>query len=353
MEQIEEENAMWKSDEARYLSAAFSLLRSRFITHRPFFLAHAITYACNSRCRTCTYWKMSHRKKEDLSTEEVFRLLDEAYDFGFRGYYVFGGEPTLREDIGEIVDYAKRKGFLTTMNTNGSLLGAKAELLRNVDFFFVSLDYFNRYHDFIRGRRGSFDEVMEGIRRIGAVGNSKVILVTTISTLNLSAIKPMAEFARDLGVKISFNSVEPTVHSSFEEGRSTSPVVDYGLTQDQLQLFYSLLLRLKREGYPLMESDYVLKHFVERRGWTCHFPRMFTYVSADKKIFSCTYDHTYDLKHGSLSEYFSSRLFLDHVSRAEECNRCVRTCVRGYCYTYDLIPRHLLSLASEGKTLLL
>jgi molybdenum cofactor biosynthesis enzyme MoaA len=73
---------------------------------------------------------MSKRTVEDLSTEAVFRLLDEAYDCGMRGYYLFGGEPTIRKDIGRVVDYAKAKGFVTTMNTNGSLLAEKAESLK-------------------------------------------------------------------------------------------------------------------------------------------------------------------------------------------------------------------------------
>jgi MoaA/NifB/PqqE/SkfB family radical SAM enzyme len=349
---LEEENNRGISDGGRFFGAALSLLKSRLLTHKPFFLAHAITYACNSRCRTCTYWKMSNRKKEDLSTKGVFKLLDEAYDFGMRGYYIFGGEPTVREDIGRIVDYAKAKGFLTTMNTNGSLLAAKAESLRNVDFIFVSLDYFNAHHDFIRGRRGSFDEVIKGVKRIRKVGNTKVVLVTTISALNFDAIEPMAKLARDLGVGISYNSVEPTVRSSFEEGRTTSPVQDYGLTEMQLQAFYNSLLRLKRERYPLMETEHVLKHFVEHRRWACQFPKMFVYVSADKKIFSCTYDHTYDLNNGSFGDYFSSQLYSDHVAKAEGCNVCIRTCVRGYCYTYVLNPLHLMNLIGDAKILL-
>jgi MoaA/NifB/PqqE/SkfB family radical SAM enzyme len=338
-------------DEARFFGAALSLLRSK-LTHKPFFLAHAITYACNSRCKTCTYWQMSKRKTEDLTTKGVFGLLDEAYDFGMRGYYLFGGEPTLREDIGRIVDYATDKGFLTTMNTNGSLLSAKAESLHNIDFLFVSLDYFNSYHDFIRGRRGSFAEVIDGIEKIRSVGNTRVVLVTTISSLNFDAIEPMARLARDLHVGISFNSVEPTVKSSFEEGRTISPVTDYGLTETQLQVFYDSLLKLKNEGYPLMETKHVLKHFVTRKSWVCDFPKMFVYVSADKKIFSCTYCHTYDLDEGSFGEYFSSKLFRDHVGRAEKCNACIRTCVRGYTYTYDLNPIHLVNLIGDAEILL-
>ena len=335
----------------RYFDAALSLLKSR-LNHKPFFLAHAITYACNSKCKTCTYWQMSNRKEEDLTTRQVFRLLDDAYDYGMRGYYLFGGEPTVRKDIGEVINYAKRKGFLTTINTNGSLLASKAETLHNIDVAFVSLDYFNNYHDFIRGRPGAFKEVMEGIEKIRKTGHTRVVLVTTISSLNFDAIEPMAKLARDLHVGISYNSVEPTVKSGFEDGRSQSPVEDYGLTKIQLQTFYVKLLKLKREGYPLMETEYVLKHFVEGKSWKCDFPKMFVYVSADNKIFSCSYDHTYDLNKGSFEDYFSSKLFKEHVARAEKCNVCIRTCVRGYVYTYELNPLHMFNLLGDAKILL-
>ena len=341
-----------KSHTSRFFDTFLSMFKSRLFTQRPFFLAHAITYACNSRCKTCTYWQMSNRINDDLSTQGVFSLLDEAYDAGMRGYYLFGGEPIIRMDIGKVVDYAKDKGFLTTMNTNASLLTAKAEELRNLDFVFVSLDYFNDYHDSIRGRRGSFNEVMKGIEKIREVGNTRVTLVTTISTLNLDAIEPMAKLARDLKVGISYNSVEPTVQSGFEKGRTESPVQNFGLSKMQLQAFYDSLMRLKIEGYPLMETEYVLKHFVKGKPWTCQFPKMFVYVSADKKIFSCTYDHTYDLKRGSFEDYFSSRLYRDHVAKAQKCNVCVRTCVRGYSYGYDLKPLNFINLLGDARILL-
>ncbi len=348
---FEKQNNRETSTGARYLGAALSLLKSK-LSGTPFFLAHAITYACNSQCKTCTYWQMTNRKQEDMQTEEVYKLLDEAYACGMRGYYLFGGEPTVRNDIGAVVDYAKNTGFLTTMNTNGSLLATKAQELRNLDVAFVSLDYFNDYHDFIRGKPGSFKEVIEGIDEIRKAGHTRVVLVTTISSLNFDAIEPMARLARDLHVGISFNSVEPTVKSSFEAGRSESPVMDYGLTKAQLQTFYVKLLQLKREGYPLMETELVLRHFVEGRSWKCDFPKMFVYVSADKKIFNCTYDHTYDLKEGSFNDYFKSNLFKQHVARAEKCNICVRTCVRGYIYTYNLNPLHALNLVGDAKILL-
>ena len=364
-----------KHDRDRYLDIFLSMLKSKFFTHTPFFLAHAITYGCNSRCKTCTYWQLSKRINEDLSTEEVFHLIDEAYDCGMRGYYLFGGEPTIRADIGKVVDYAKAKGFLITMNTNGSLLGPKALELRNLDVAFVSLDYFDDYHDYIRGRKGAFREVIEGIERIREVGNTRVTLVTTISSLNFDAMEPMAKLARDLHVGISYNAVEPTVQSGSDERRIEAPLKQYGLSKEQFNQFYKTLLELKRQGYPLMETEYLLKHFTEGRRWVCQFPKMFVYVSADKKIFSCTYDHPYkvnekelvtqvkddfictydhmfDLKGGSLREYFASDLYKNYVVKAEKCNMCVRTCVRGYSYTYDLKPLNFVKLLSDGAILL-
>ena len=338
------------SDRRRFAGAFWSMVRSRFGTGRPFFLAHAVTFGCYSKCQTCSYWKLTPRMKEDLSTEECFALLDEAWAAGMRGYYLFGGEPLVRKDVGALVDYAKHKGYLTTMNTNGSLLGAKAPSLTGLDFAFVSLDYFNDYHDVIRGRRGNFHEVLHGIDRLREVAKTKVTLVTTISTLNFDAMEPMARLAQELGVSISYNSVEPTLDFGLTDSER-SPNFQLGLSREQLQRFYETLLRLKQAGYPLLETEYVLRDFVEGRPWTCEFPKMFVYVSPNKQIYSCDYRYGYDLRHGSFEEYFRSPDFLTHVRASERCNRCVRTCVRGYSYAYELRPRNLLRLIDDGRAL--
>lgn len=339
-----------KGNATRYASALFSMIRSRLVTHRPFFLAHAATFGCNSRCRTCSYWKLTPRMREDASTEEVFALLDEAYDLGMRGYYLFGGEPLVRRDVGALVDYAHRKGFLTTVNTNGALLAPKADQLVGLDFAFVSVDAPDARNDAIRGRRDSLNEVLRGIARLRERTGAKVTLVTTISTLNFDAIEPMAALAQELDVSISFNSVEPTLDFGLTDDRA-SPNFELGLTPARLHEFYERLLAIKRAGYPLLETERVLEDFVEGRPWTCHFPKMFLYVSPDRKVYSCDYRYGYDLKTGSLRDYLSSAAFGAHVTDAEACNRCVRTCVRGYSYAYGLRPRDLVALGKEGVSL--
>ncbi len=197
---------------------------------------------------------------------------------------------------------------------------------------------------------GAFDEVVRGIERLREIAETKFTFVTTVSALNLDAMEPMARFARDLGVGISFNSVEPTLDFGLTND-GTSPNFQLGLTPDQLRTFYETLLRLKRERYPLLETETVLRDLVEGRPWKREFPKVFVYVSPGKKIHSCDYRYGYDLQTGSFEGYFSSRACREHSLAAESCNRCVRTCVRGYSYAYDLYLGNLMRLALECRDL--
>ncbi len=100
-----------------------------------------------------------------------------------------------------------------------------------------------------------------------------------------------------------------------------------------------------------METEQVLEDFVAGKPWTCHFPKMFVYVTPDKQIYNCDYTYAYNLKKGSFKQYFDSRDFKEYILKSESCNKCVRTCVRGYSYTYNLWPRQLWGLAGEARNL--
>ena len=203
-------------------------------------------------------------------------------------------------------------------------------------------------HDSLR--KGNFNEVIHGIERLREVAGSRIVLVTTISTLNFDVMEPMAQLAERMGAMISYNSVEPTLDFGLTDS-GDSPNFQLGLSPEKLREFYATLLRLKREGYPLMETEQVLRDFVDGRPWKCEFPKMFLYVSPNKMIYSCDYTYGYDLRHGSFEDYFSSPAFLNQARNGETCNRCIRTCVRGYSYAYDLKPRNLVSLVGDARTL--
>ena len=74
-----------------------------------------------------------NRIKDELSTEEIKKGLDILKKLGIVELVLSGGDPLLRDDIGEIIDYAS-KLFVTTVYDNGSMAAKKLEALTKSGF---------------------------------------------------------------------------------------------------------------------------------------------------------------------------------------------------------------------------
>lgn len=339
----------------RYAKIGLSCLHSRFIAKTPFIFSHSLTHACNSRCKTCGRWKFSNLAKNDLTTEQVFKLLKEAVDFGMRGYYAFGGEPMLRKDIVEILKYAHDLGMITVLNTNGFSVAQRAkEISQHTDFCYISIDAPDEQHDFIRGRKGSFKEAVEAVKKMSEAGGTRTTIVSVASKLNIDRMEEMANFATKLGVGIEFNAVDPSPTDPHNVTRLTEEE-SYALTPDQLHQFYVTCLELKRKGYPVMDSEKVLEEYINKKPWKCHFPKIFCYISPDGYFVPCTYNANIkkpvNILETSLKDFFNSEEYHTFVKSAENCNDCLRPCIRMYSYAFDFFnPFKLKALASTIKT---
>ena len=130
-----------------------------------------LTNRCNLRCRMCWFYGESgvgdaHRGDE-LSREDVFRVVDQAAQFQAR-LYLGGAEPLLRRDFFEILEYIKARGLFVSFTTNGTLLDpAKADTLvrLGVDHVTFSVDGVEQLHDDIRGA-GAYQRVVRAIREL-------------------------------------------------------------------------------------------------------------------------------------------------------------------------------------------
>lgn len=103
-----------------------------------------LTYRCNFRCPHC-YIEGSPKEKKELTTKEVFSILDRLKEMGVFSVAFTGGEALMRKDIFAILGYAKRCGFQTSLLSNGYLIDkrtarALAEVnVNNVDITLNSL----------------------------------------------------------------------------------------------------------------------------------------------------------------------------------------------------------------------
>ena len=120
----------------------------------------AITYRCNNNCYFC--YTGGPQKRPELTTADWKKALDKIWDSGIPQVVFTGGEPTLREDLVELVDHAQE--FVTGLITNGRKLAQLAPDLKRVslDYVQVSLESHRpEIHDKMVGVAGAWNETTE------------------------------------------------------------------------------------------------------------------------------------------------------------------------------------------------
>jgi radical SAM protein with 4Fe4S-binding SPASM domain len=122
----------------------------------------------------------------ELTTQEAKSLIDDLAAVKAPAILFSGGEPTLREDLQELMAHAVSYGIRPTISTNGMLIDAKlAEQFRQagVAYVGISLDGLKATHDAFRRCNGAFERALEGVAHCRAAG-VKVGLRMTLSALN-------------------------------------------------------------------------------------------------------------------------------------------------------------------------
>lgn len=163
----------------------------------------ALTFRCHNNCLHC-YAGGPHETPE-LSTEDWKRVMDRLHDLGVFIYTFTGGEPTLREDLPELLSYAQGIGAVTGLITNGRRLKDEEYVERLVeaglDFVQITLEsHIPEVHDAITRAPGSWEETVEGIRRIVPTP-IYATTNTTLNRMNADHFLETIQFIHDLGVR--------------------------------------------------------------------------------------------------------------------------------------------------------
>ena len=128
---------------------------------------------CNLACKHCYSISADQDFPGELSTQEVYTVMDDLKGFRVPVLILSGGEPLLRPDIFEISRRAKDMGFYVGLSTNGTLIdAANIDKIAAVgyDYVGISIDGIKQTHDRFRRLDGAFDASMRGIRLCHARG---------------------------------------------------------------------------------------------------------------------------------------------------------------------------------------
>lgn len=162
----------------------------------------SVTFRCQNDCVHC-YAGGSHETRE-LTTDEWKQVIDRLQEVGVFILTFTGGEPTIRNDMPDLLSYGQKKGLVTGLITNGRNLTDKkyVKILEEsgLDFVQVTLESHKpEVHDLMTGIKGSWKETVKGIKNLIPTN----IYTTTNSTLskhNAEYFLDTIDFIKELGV---------------------------------------------------------------------------------------------------------------------------------------------------------
>ena len=122
---------------------------------------------CNLTCKHCYSISGDVDFPGELSTAEVFTVMDDLKAFHVPALILSGGEPLMRRDIFQISGRAKTKCFYIGLSTNGTLIDSDmAERIRHIgyDYIGISLDGIGATHDRFRRKEGAYQAALGALR---------------------------------------------------------------------------------------------------------------------------------------------------------------------------------------------
>lgn len=138
-----------------------------------------VSILCNLRCTMCWWWgengigfKLVKARdpmvSQEMTKEQIFSVIDQMAPMGRPSLYISGGEPFIRGDTLDVIEYATSKGIAVITNDNGTLLNDdQLERLAKIKTLTInfSIDGPQDVHDRIRGK-GTFRKTTETIRKL-------------------------------------------------------------------------------------------------------------------------------------------------------------------------------------------
>jgi len=337
-----------------------------------------ISIRCNLRCTYCWWWgengigpdlikSNSPLIAEELKTQEIFNLIDQLYKYK-PSFYIAGGEPFIRKDTLQIIEYINSKGMNVSLTDNGTLLNdeiiSRLSKIKNLSITF-SIDGLKEMHDKIRGN-GNFDRTINNINRlIEKRGRNKYPTIRTNTTMapeNIDSLYELAIFLDKLGVdEINFqhlwytNKIVAKTHKevlSNEFGLLDNGVDSHVVGEqheitstdyaDKVANFTQMLLRniVKFRStisfYPLLSKNEIIKYYTDNtfsKYQYCMAPWNEIAIKANGDVMFCPDEWITEFKLGNIKENTIDQLwnneqaqkfrsFIIKKGRFPICNHC-------------------------------
>lgn len=312
-----------------------------------------ITNRCNLFCSHCYIRAGPGEQREDeLTTEEALGLIDDLAAMRVPLLLFSGGEPLIREDFWDLAGRAKKRGLVTALSTNGTLITpavARRLFDAGVEYAGVSLDGATaRTHDGIRNVPGSFDKAVSALENCRSAGLKCGVRVTATQE-NYTEIPALIDLSLDVGaerfcvywlvpsgrggegydgLQLRSYEIAGLLDLLIEKARDVDPAAMEFLTVDAPQDAVYLLKKLEKDDLPAYESMCTL---LARSGVGCSAGDRIANIDPSGSVYPCQFAQMDELKVGSIREKPFSAIWNDPKSRILADFRRKKDLVGGSC----------------------
>ncbi len=263
-----------------------SLIRIYKPLKAPILVTFDVTARCNLRCKYC-YVQAGKEMPHELTTDQIKSIINELADLGVFWISISGGEPLIRDDICEIIQYCITKGFSTSVTTNGTLLTPelasriKETGLERVQISIDSIDPFP--HEVMRGKR-THRQTLRGLTYLKDAGFSYIGVSCVPTRLNLRDIPNLIDWVHDQHLPL----IRILRYMPAGRGREVS---DIALDRDEIQWLMQIVEKKQEElkGRPLIRiTDAFRAVMAEKPLYTCNAAKTWCAIDSQGYVFPCT-----------------------------------------------------------------
>ncbi len=215
-----------------------------------------LTLKCNENCLHCGS-RCGDVRSDELTVQQYKDFLDKIkHDFPKKPMLcITGGEPLLRKEFFEIMNYANELGFNWGMTSNGTLITkdiARKLYESGMKTISLSLDGLEDTHDAFRRRKGGFRATIEGVKNLLDYDFHSVQVTTVVNKKNISELEGIFDLMDDIDVNSwRLATIEPIGRALELDG--------YTLDNEDYKYLFDFIRKKREAGYPV---TYGCTHFL-------------------------------------------------------------------------------------------
>ncbi|HXW70695.1 MAG TPA: radical SAM protein [Methylocella sp.] len=280
------------------------------------------TFRCNSKCQMCYIWKNPTEPQEEVSLETLAKLPG-----GFDNLNVSGGEPTLRKDLGEMIELLYPKARIMEISSNGLHYERLIPIIKKFPKIKVrfSLEGDAETSDSVRGEKNGYATKVAGLRELRQAGGTDLGFAMVIQDENVSQLVDVYNFARKEGFELATS----TLHNAWQFYKNDNYFYDRQKVAHEIEgLIEAMLKSPKPKNWfrAYLNLGLIEKVLGHDRLIQCTAGKDFAFIDPWSDVWACNVRS--DLPMGNLAKQSWTEIMDGEVARQsrEKVEACTQNC---------------------------